>query len=296
VSDRWKTVFSFRPSPPRAGHLPQGFRVNRATLLTAVAAVPYAVASAWVGHGRSDPLRLGLILAAACGGCGVVEFIFAAVRGRALSFGWLATGLLLGLILPADVSLWQVALGAGFGTFFGCQVFGGIGHQLFQPALVGKCFLMVSYGVSGRLAAPASGGWPIAVLMGTAGAGALLLVLTGVIRLHTLLSPFAAAAALWAILYWAQPDTFAWRGSVLASAAFVFTVCLVTTDRVTSPGTLAGQWVYGAFVGLVAVVIRVFGSVGEDIAFATLLGNLFAPAIDIAVRAAGRARTQEQRA
>lgn len=75
-----------------------------------------------------------------------IEWIFAAVRRHPINEGAFVTCLIYPLILPPTLPLWMVALGIAFGTFFGKEVFGGTGHNIFNPAMVGRVFLTVSFG------------------------------------------------------------------------------------------------------------------------------------------------------
>jgi len=74
-----------------------------------------------------------------------VEFLFAVVRKEGINEGFFVTGILFPLIMPPAVPLWMVALGVAFGVFVGKEIFGGTGRNLFNPALVGRCFLALAY-------------------------------------------------------------------------------------------------------------------------------------------------------
>jgi Na(+)-translocating NADH:ubiquinone oxidoreductase B subunit len=76
---------------------------------------------------------------------GAVEVVFAIVRKEDIYEGFLVTGLLFPLILPPLLPLWMVALGVAFGVFIGKELFGGTGRNVFNPALVGRCFLSLAY-------------------------------------------------------------------------------------------------------------------------------------------------------
>lgn len=82
-----------------------------------------------------------------------VELLFAVVRKEGINEGFFVTGMLFPLIMPPAVPLWMVALGVAFGVFVGKEIFGGTGRNLFNPALVGRCFLALAY------PAQMSGGW-----------------------------------------------------------------------------------------------------------------------------------------
>jgi len=76
------------------------------------------------------------------------EILFASVRGHKISEGFLVTGLLFPLTLPATIPLWQVAIGISFGVVIGKEVFGGTGRNFLNPALTARAFLFFSYPVS----------------------------------------------------------------------------------------------------------------------------------------------------
>lgn len=74
-----------------------------------------------------------------------VEAIFAIVRKESINEGFFVTGFLFPLIMPPNVPLWMVALGVVVGVFLGKELFGGSGRNVFNPALVGRCFLGLAY-------------------------------------------------------------------------------------------------------------------------------------------------------
>ncbi len=76
---------------------------------------------------------------------GAWEGLFAVVRGHEINEGFLVTGMLFPLILPATVPLWQVAVGISFGVVIGKEIFGGTGMNIFNPALLSRAFLFFAY-------------------------------------------------------------------------------------------------------------------------------------------------------
>ena len=76
---------------------------------------------------------------------GAVEVAFAAIRKEPIAEGFLVTGLIFPLVLPPALPLWMVAVGCMFGVFIGKELFGGTGRNLFNPAIVGRCFLMLAH-------------------------------------------------------------------------------------------------------------------------------------------------------
>ena len=101
-------------------------------------------------HSVVDNVLLGLaylipvyVVTFAAGG--FWEMLFAVVRKGEINEGFLVTGMLFPLILPATIPLWQVAIGISFGVVLGKEVFGGTGMNVFNPALVGRAFLFFAY-------------------------------------------------------------------------------------------------------------------------------------------------------
>lgn len=74
-----------------------------------------------------------------------IEFMFAQIRGHEVNEGFLVTGLLIPLIMPADVPLWTVAVATAFAVVFGKEVFGGTGMNIMNPALTARAFLFFAY-------------------------------------------------------------------------------------------------------------------------------------------------------
>lgn len=77
--------------------------------------------------------------------CWLAEYLFTRKEGKPASAAALVTGTLLGLICPANVPFWQAAVGSFFCIIFGKMVFGGFGKNIFNPAMVGRCFLYISF-------------------------------------------------------------------------------------------------------------------------------------------------------
>ncbi len=78
---------------------------------------------------------------------GIWELVFNLVRGHEMSEAFLVTGLLFPLTLPPTIPLWQVAGGISFGIIFGKEVFGGVGRNFMNPALVSRAFVYFAYPV-----------------------------------------------------------------------------------------------------------------------------------------------------
>ena len=104
-------------------------------------------------------LRVLAMIAVSYAAGGAVEVLFAIGRKEDINEGFLVTGLLFPLILPPALPLWMVALGVVFGVLVGKEVFGGTGRNLFNPAILGRCFLAIGYprAMSGNWIVPGAG-------------------------------------------------------------------------------------------------------------------------------------------
>lgn len=96
--------------------------------------------ASWLGLLSFLPIYIVTLVAG-----GVIEAAFAVIRKHEINEGFLVTSMLFPLIVPADIPLWQVALGIMFGTLIGKEIFGGTGMNILNPALTGRLFLFMAY-------------------------------------------------------------------------------------------------------------------------------------------------------
>ncbi len=213
-------------------------------------------------------------------------------------------GLLLALLMPPTIPLWMVAVGAFFAVAIVKEAFGGLGHYIFNPVLGGVAFMYACFqaemtswvaptGFSWQTtgaAAPLSDAFAaetskLAMLLGdTSGTigetSALLILIAGIalialrvidwrIPLAYLLTTFVFSAILGA------DPLFQLLGGSLMLAAF-----FLATDWVTSPLTHKGKLLFGIGAGILVVLIRLYGSMPEGVAYSILLMNAFTPLID----------------
>lgn len=288
---------------------------------------PIVVAGAWF-FGVSALL----VVAATAAGSMMTERVFG--KSGSLWDGSAAiTGVLLGLTLPAGLPLWMAALGGAFGIGFGKILFGGLGQNVFNPALIGRAFLQASFpvpmttwpGVGGAFWAlrgdnfaipfthPATidaltaatplgllkfegqGTSLIALLFGnTAGSigetSAVLILLCGAflawrgllnwrIPVAIFITTAAVSLAVQAIRPSAPGALF-----MLCSGGLALGAVYMATDPVTAPVTNSGRWIFGAGIGVLVVVIRVWGGLPEGVMYAILLMNAFTPFINKATQ------------
>lgn len=220
------------------------------------------------------------------------------------------TGLLLAFNLPSCLPLWMVVAGSLVAIGVGKMSFGGLGCNIFNPALVGRVFLLISFPAQmtvwplpvesrGQWLDAVTGATPLSVAkeggamavdyaremigltggsLGEVSAAAILLGLiyllaTRVITWHIPLS-ILATVALFSLCVGADPLFQLLSGGLLLGAVFM------ATDYVTSPMTHAGMIVYGVMIGLITVIIRLWGSYPEGMSFAILIMNGVTPLIN----------------
>ncbi len=184
-----------------------------------------------------------------------VEIIFAMVRKEDINEGFFVTGIMFPLVLPPGLPLWAVAVGVIFGVVIGKELFGGTGRNLFNPALVGRCFLALSYAkvMAGSYLVPGAVPWGNFMTHGLWKGLTSCYVSTGTVDAVTSATPLAAAKA--GTL--AAPIDLLW-GNVSGSAGETSAIAILIgggfllLTRVGNWRTVAG--VLGSFAGLGALL------------------------------------------
>lgn len=297
---------------------------------------------------------LAMLLWVTAWGC-LTEYLLARRRGDPLTGSCLVTCMLYCLSLPPVLPFWMGAVGIVVALFFGKEVFGGFGRNVFNPAIVGRAFVFVSFpiamtseftpvwrgglggfahwgartaldGVEAVTAATPmwfrrdfgfAEGFPYSEQMrqlltgaigglyedldGTArvlAAGsvgevsALLLAVGGVYLLWTktanwrlVVSSFGGALAGCALFRYALGATAVpaplWT---LGSGALVYACFFMVTDPVSAPRDKLAQYMYGAFIGVMVVLLRWQAVFAGGVAFAILLGNTIGPSLEMLVK------------
>lgn len=248
---------------------------------------------------------------------GFWEVLFAAVRKHEINEGFLVTSLLFPLILPPNIPFWQVAIGISFGVVLGKEVFGGVGMNLLNPALVSRAFLFFAYpaqisgdkvwvAVDGLSKATPLGemaigkastfSWMeafIGTIPGSMGEtstlacliGAVVLIATGVGSWRIMFSVLAGMVGTSLLLNVIGSGTNPmfeitpmWH---LVIGGFAFGAVFMATDPVSAAYTNKGKYWYGLMIGFLVVLIRVINpAFPEGMMLAILFGNVFAPIID----------------
>jgi electron transport complex protein RnfD len=225
------------------------------------------------------------------------------------------TGILLAFNLPANLPLYIIIIGALFAIGVVKMTFGGLGCNLFNPALAARVFLLISFPVKmtmfpevGQMTAYAdavTAATPMANLakadlmplfLGNVGGslgevsalclliGLVILIATRTITWHIPVSILVTVFALTGLLHIAYPVEVATPCHHLFGGGLMLGAVFMATDYVTSPMTAKGQLIYGFCIGFLTVLIRVFGAYPEGMSFAILIMNAFVPLINNACK------------
>lgn len=299
-------IFGNREVTPGAPHFLDYLEIKRYMSVAIIALLPTTFAAIYF-FGWSV---IAIILASYISG-GIVEVIFALVRKREIEEGFLVTGLIFPLILPPTIPIWMVAVGSAFGVFFGKEMFGGTGRNIFNPALVGRLFITIAFpqAMSASWQVPfadaITSATPLSVykaaqeapplidlLFGlTAGSmgelfrlgiivGGIFLMLTKVGNWRIPVSYLGSVALFSAIGTMIAPDQIAPPVFQLLSGGLLFGAMFMATDPVTSPFTKAGKFIAGIICGLLTVLIRSFSGYTEGVMFSIITINALTPLLD----------------
>jgi electron transport complex protein RnfD len=263
-----------------------------------------------------------LVIVASVAGAAGSEWLTArALKSRASirDGSAVCTGLLLALTLPPLVPWWTALLGGVFAIVFGKMIFGGLGYNLFNPALIGRAFMMATFPL------PMTAGWtaprpwfaavdavPTATPLGAlrergleaalklaGGAGSpwsglvfglrpgsigevsvVLIALGGAVLLaRRIIRPTIPLAIFAGVAITTAPTGLV--GLHLLSGGLWLGALFMATDYVTSPTTRNGQIVFGLVIGVLTGLIRLYGGYPEGICYAILLANTLVPALNL---------------
>ena len=241
----------------------------------------------------------------------LTEFLFEKICKKKVTVGDLSavvTGLLLALNLPVSVPWWIPVVGSVFAILVVKMLFGGLGQNFMNPALAGRCFLLISFSsiMTNFECAAYSGPTPLASLKagegvnvmdmiigrtaGTIGEtsmiaiviGACILILAGIIDLKvpgSYLVSFALFVGLFAFLS-GRTVSPSYLSAQLAGGGLMLGAFFMATDYVTRPITKKGQYIYGIILGFLTAIFRIFGASAEGVSYAIILGNLLVPLIE----------------
>ena len=287
-------------------HIRGNFRTRRIMLDVVLALVPALVVGIWM-HG----FRSLIVTAVAIASCVGYEWLYSLItkkRNTIVDGSAVVTGMLLAMTLPATVPYWLMILGSGFAILFVKCLCGGLGQNVFNPALSARGFMMLvapAYmvrfeGLDGVTAAtplhhmvmPALpeesvldmflGNCPGSI--GEVSALALLiggayLVYRKVISVR-IPAAYLGTVAVVTLVFAKAGDPITWMLYSLFGGGVMLGAIFMATDYATSPVTPVGQIIYGIGCGALTVLFRYFGLFPEGVTYAILLMNAFVWLID----------------
>ncbi|MFP4015701.1 MAG: RnfABCDGE type electron transport complex subunit D, partial [Halanaerobiales bacterium] len=242
-------------------------------------------------------------------GCIITEYIFQKIRGKKVSINdgsAVIAGVLLALTLPPTSPLWMVLVGSVVAIGLGKQVFGGLGHNPFNPALVGRAFLLAAYPVRmtnwpeyfNETLDTVTSATPLALQISEGVVTDYWQLFTG--NIGGSLGETSALALLLGAAYLVYKGFINWRIPI-GMVGMVFLVTLIAgqdpifhvlggglilgafymaTDMVTSPISKSGRWIFGIGAGLIVVIIRLWGGYPEGVLYSILLMNTAVPLLN----------------
>ena len=239
----------------------------------------------------------------------------------------LVTGLLLAFNLPSNIPIYMIVTGSLIAIGVAKMTFGGLGNNPFNPALVGRVFMLISFpvqmttwpvpaGLKTGYADAITGATPLAVLkegikngesisalmekvpttvqmvlgemggsIGEISAIALLigffyLLFKKIITWHIPVTIIATVAAFSGILWFMNPEASASPVFHLLSGGLLLGAIFMATDYVTSPMNPKAMIIYGLGIGVLTIIIRIYGAYPEGVSFAILIMNAFVPLLN----------------
>ncbi len=276
-----------------------------------------------------DAIRVNLIAIAACVFFEwLIQKVFIKGKNTIIDGSAIVTGMLLAFNVPSNLPWWIIVIGALVAIGIGKMSFGGLGNNPFNPALVGRVFLLISFPVqmtswpkvsvlNFAMTDAQTGATPLAIvkeglkngegfstimksmphdyvdmLVGQIGGslgeisavalilGGLYMLFRKIITWHIPVSIIGTVAIFTGILYGINPETYASPVFHLLTGGLMLGAIFMATDMVTSPMTPKGMIVYGIGIGVITVLIRVWGAYPEGVSFAILIMNAVVPLIN----------------
>ena len=289
-----------------APHITSADSTQKIMQRVCIALVPTLIASVFI-FGINSLILTAITVAA----CVFFEWGYCKMVGREVpiaDFSAVVTGLLLAFNLPASLPWWMAIVGAFIAIVIVKQLFGGMGYNFANPAIVARIALAV--GFASRMASypkPENGidalasATPLAVfdflfsseyvtlLLGNHGGVlgetcAITILIGGIYLIATkVISPvipvtYLATVAVLSLVAGRDPIVQLLSGGLMLGAFFM------ATDYVTSPTTNKGKIIFGLGLGIITCAIRFLGTMNEGVSFAILLMNLLVPYIEVNTR------------
>lgn len=281
-------------------HIHSGESISRIMLSVAIALLLPTFAGIYFFGFRA----LGLVIITSLAAV-LTEAIFQKLRNKPITIAdgsALVTGMLLALNLPPGLPYWMAVVGAVVAISLGKQIYGGLGANPFNPALIGRVFLMITFTtpmttwinpVDGT-----TGATPLSLMkmqgvstdyaqlfVGNIGGclgetSALLIILGGIYLIYKgyvdwiIPASYLGSVAILSVVLGQDPIFHLLSGGLMLGAFFM------ATDMVTTPLSKVGKIVFGIGAGFFTVLIRFYGGYPEGVSFSILLMNAFTPLIN----------------
>ncbi|MCI8743940.1 MAG: RnfABCDGE type electron transport complex subunit D [Lachnospiraceae bacterium] len=247
-----------------------------------------------------------MVLLVTVAACVASEYVYETIMKKPITvydLSAVVTGMILALNMPANIPLWIPALGGIFAIIVVKQLYGGIGQNFMNPALAGRCFLLISF--AGKMSDFALDGWtgatPLAQLKagetvdlaamfvgkipGTIGEVSVIALLVGgaylayrqVISLRIPVT-YILTVAVFAFIFGQQDMTYV--AAHICGGGLIFGAFFMATDYVTSPITPGGQIAFGVLLGVLTGLFRIFGGSAEGVSYAIIISNMLVPLIE----------------
>ncbi|MEE1027326.1 MAG: RnfABCDGE type electron transport complex subunit D [Agathobacter sp.] len=285
---------------------------SKIMLIVAAALLPASLFGIW-----NFGFKALVLIMVTIASCVVSETIFNLIvhkKNTIGDFSAVVTGLLLALNLPVGLPWWEAVIGSVFAIIIVKCLFGGLGQNFMNPALGGRCFLLIAFAADMTNFAVKKGGvdvysgaTPLAqireagqipaglnvmdMLVGkTAGTigetsviailiGAIILILCGIIDLK-IPGAYIITFAIFMFLFGASHFDINYVVAQLCGGGLMLGAFFMATDYVTSPITPRGKILFGICCGILTGLFRCFGANAEGVSFAIILSNLLVPIIE----------------
>lgn len=247
-----------------------------------------------------------LVIIITMAACALSEYVYEYALKKPITIAdgsALVTGMILALNMPANIPLWIPVLGGIFAIIVVKQLYGGLGQNFMNPALAGRCFLLISF--AGKMSSFTLDGWsgatPLAQLKsgqavdvaamfvgripGTIGEVSVIALLIGAAymvakKVISLRIPVAyiLTTAIFVFIFGQQDLSFVLAH--ICGGGLIFGAFFMATDYVTSPITPNGQIVFGVLMGILTGLFRLFGGSAEGVSYAIIISNMLVPLIE----------------
>ena len=296
--------------------------IMRDVVIAMIPAAVVGIVNAFVNMGTSVGINAILIIAVSIAASVLAEYVYEKGMKKPITIGdysAVVTGLILALNMPPYIAPWIPALGCVFAIIIVKQLYGGLGQNFMNPALAGRCFLLISFAgpmttfvsEGSKFALDGmSGATPLSVLKseglaamtsqysladmatgmipGTIGETSAIALLIGAAYLlykkvidWKIPVTYIATVAVFSLIFGAEGMfNIEYMMAMVLGGGLIFGAFFMATDSVTSPITPKGQIVFGICLGLLTGIFRIFGGSAEGVSYAIIFCNLLVPLIE----------------